>query len=369
MVWLSRLRSRPIGLQGFTLIELLIVVAIAGLIISTLLSLVVELASTEQRESARTESQRDVQLALDYITSDLKEAIYVYDNGAHPNNAGSVPRYWGYIPQSVRNNGAIPILAFWKTKYINPNEEGLPPSSLPFASSRNPPVSSNCSIAFGSGDTRDSLKLSRVIECNNLWEKRRTYSLVVYTQIAGQTGAWRGESRILRYEFDRYTTVSTLTRTGGFVDPAELYPASKEGSSESFATWPFLNAINCQNSTSYTTTQSCNGASNPGSIITSASPSVLVDFIDRPDAIRDASNSFSCPSSTHQDTSLASSTSTSFKVCIRDISAVTNNSEPQDIIVHLRGNAKGRPGIAKDTFLPALQTRIAMRGIIDRRVN
>ncbi|NJO66710.1 MAG: type II secretion system protein, partial [Leptolyngbyaceae cyanobacterium RM1_405_57] len=65
--------------SGFTLIELLVVIVIAGGIISGLMYLVVELLGVDQRESSRTETQREMQLAMDYIASELREAVYVYD--------------------------------------------------------------------------------------------------------------------------------------------------------------------------------------------------------------------------------------------------------------------------------------------------
>ena len=77
-LWLFRRRSSA---KGFTLIELLVALLIGGIISSALLYGVVELLQTNQRESSRAETQREMQLALDYISSELREAVFVYDGG------------------------------------------------------------------------------------------------------------------------------------------------------------------------------------------------------------------------------------------------------------------------------------------------
>jgi hypothetical protein len=39
----------------------------------------------------------------------------------------------------------------------------------------------------------------------------------------------------------------------------------------------------------------------------------------------------------------------------------------QDTILYVRGNAKGRPGIIGDNFLPSLETRVLSRGVLTKR--
>lgn len=79
--WLNCLLKPPKVQSGFTLIEVLIAAAIGSIIISSLLWLLVNLISTERRESALNETERDMKRTLDYIASDLKQAVYIYDGG------------------------------------------------------------------------------------------------------------------------------------------------------------------------------------------------------------------------------------------------------------------------------------------------
>ncbi|TAN85658.1 MAG: prepilin-type N-terminal cleavage/methylation domain-containing protein, partial [Phormidium sp. SL48-SHIP] len=69
----------PANNSGFTLTEILVSMIIAGLVMSGLLGLMVELLTSDARETARTETQREMQMALDYISSDIRESVYVYD--------------------------------------------------------------------------------------------------------------------------------------------------------------------------------------------------------------------------------------------------------------------------------------------------
>ena len=115
----SLLPSRSTRSKGFTLLELLVVMAISSGIIAGLMYIVVELMSTDQRESSRSETQREMQMALDYISAELREAEFVYtaDNlaCAGPTGAGAPPcsPLTAYLPPAVSNN-SMPILAFWK---------------------------------------------------------------------------------------------------------------------------------------------------------------------------------------------------------------------------------------------------------------
>ncbi|NER00416.1 MAG: prepilin-type N-terminal cleavage/methylation domain-containing protein, partial [Cyanothece sp. SIO2G6] len=107
--------------KGFTLIELLIVVLIAGGIISGLMFLVVELLTADQREASRNQTQQEMQLAMDYISAELREAVYVYDetclSGTASGNVTDVtycPGLLNHLPEFLSTGGSTPILAFWK---------------------------------------------------------------------------------------------------------------------------------------------------------------------------------------------------------------------------------------------------------------
>lgn len=380
--------------QGFTLIELLIVVIISSIIVSALLTLVVQLIGTEQRESVRTETQREAQLALNYVASDLRQAVYIYDGRVHPQNPASTPSYIDYLPAALQNGADYrPVLAFWKTKPI----EDLETTPLPIFNPSSTAGGGCQTFVTGAGAT---LNLIRFNECNNLWLKRQNYSLVAYFQAINNATTnpndrWQGKSRIVRYELDKYSDagLATLTRNAGYVDPAEI-------GSDGFANWPFgppttagANPVeNCQ-------TTSCADAPPAGTPAGTAQ--TLVDYVDlvtpatsakdlalrnnEPDdcgALNitgntvDASGNSVDPTGFTEYFMTPSKDNTDFPkpaffVCLRNTAdpALPNNprvGQIQDTVVFLRGNANGRGGTATDSFLPTLETRITMRGVIDR---
>ena len=117
-IWLFRwlLQQQKRQVSGFTLTEVLISIAIAGLIVSGLLSLVVELLQIDRREITLERVQRDMQRAIDYISDDLEEAVYVYDNarlGEIVDDIGQLDALEG--PGGVGSGDAVPLLAFWRT--------------------------------------------------------------------------------------------------------------------------------------------------------------------------------------------------------------------------------------------------------------
>ena len=346
---------------GFTLTELLVVVAIAGVIVSALMALVVELIGTEQRESVRTETQRSMQLALNYIAADLKQAVYIYGDEANPQDITSVPSYMKYLPDEYDDEDFRPVLAFWKPRSIDLENLVANGSGLP--------AYDDCATTFDDNDDATEVRLRR--ECQSIWKQRRAYSLVVYFQVPkgvrNADGKWKGESRIARYELFKYNNLTdanaadVFDRTPGFVDPAEL-------GSDAFQSWPWSGTEDCQ-------ADSCvEDLADPGAPLYGAGPAVLVDFVDDPGAAR-ASEPTTCENlgATAGDYKRVPSAdagyakvSNSFFVCLRDTSGVLG--EAQDVIVYLRGNAKGRGGANSDAFLPTMQTRVTMRGIIDKNV-
>lgn len=336
---------------GFTLIELLVVLIIGSLIVASLMTLVIQLVSTEQRESARTETQREMQLALDYISSDLRQAVYVYDT----------PSYLPFLPADLQNAGNYrPVVAFWKPKPIDPSTAGIPAYSPTLA---DPGCSSTYS---GANDPRRT-------ECNNLWLQRRTYSLVVYFEVPndGSNPIWEGQSRIERYELDKYSNIATFERNPGFVDPSELGAGG-------FENWPFLNNVNCQ-TTSCVANQAAPGT--PPATPPAGSLATLVDFVDTSEAgtgraaTRRAAEPATCPADyLIQPNVDAAKPNPSFFMCIRDDTPdpnlPNNSNDVRDIQLYLRGNVGARLGGAGDGDVPldALQTQLTMRGVIDKRV-
>ncbi len=375
--------------EGFTLTELLVVVIISSIIVSALLGLVVQLVGTEQRESVRTETQREMQLALNYIASDLRQAVYIYEGTPHPEEPASVPSYIDFLPNALQGANYRPVLAFWKTSAV-PNLEG---TGLPDFNPNN--IGGGC-LDFGLLANGNPGPLAN--ECNNLWLKRQNYSLVAYFQVVNDAAdKWKGKSRIARYELDKYSNVAALERNDGYVDPAEI-------GSSGFTTWPYGPAdatgggiVDCQEQTC-AGTQGNAGTPNGGA-------QVLIDYVDfidnatppdqvalraqepddcgvlnipgdsvidgdsvtpdTPDPGDDFVNYYMIPKPD------AANPKPAFFVCLKNTRDPAQPGNPrvgqiQDTVVFLRGNANGRGGTGTDSFLPTLQTRVTMRGVIDR---
>ena len=77
----QRNRSNPAKTEkGMTLIELLIGTVMAFLIITPMLTFVVDMLNTDRREQVKSNTEQDIQAAVDFIAQDLSQAIYIYDN-------------------------------------------------------------------------------------------------------------------------------------------------------------------------------------------------------------------------------------------------------------------------------------------------
>jgi prepilin-type N-terminal cleavage/methylation domain-containing protein len=381
---LSR-RSTPA--LGFTLTELLVTIVIAALILSSLLWLVVNLLNTDQREYALTETQRDMQRTLDYIVSDMKEAVYIYDGSCNllPNatpTSNSCPSYANFLPSS-----GTPVLAFWKTDPVSSAALAANPFLLT-------PSSDACVTNFTG---------AKITECQGLRKKRYTYTLVVYSQdTTTGTNTWEGKSRIYRYELPKYATLTTLTRNQGYVDPSEAGAGV-------FQTWPYVGSTSNSTNLQATCSTSClDGVAQVSGVASNTSSRVaLTDFVDvllptdrvtALDADGDGSveSTEACRSGyqlTPRVPATGNASSLSFYACVRSNNEDRNNngtlqttaglaedfngnnsldttnnvSANQDVIIYLRGNAWGRAGNVNDTtFTPILSTQVTMRGVIDK---
>ncbi|NJO74713.1 MAG: type II secretion system protein [Leptolyngbyaceae cyanobacterium RM1_406_9] len=201
--------------SGFTLIELLVVILISGGIISGLMYLVVELLTIDQREASRTETQREMQLAMDYIASELREAVYVYDGrcfaGNDPgnsNNPESCYRLIDHLPANLQNANNIPVLAFWKQQPV--------PEPVKVR------CSANANNAIANGDPCTSAS---------------SYALVVYyISLEDPNNIWAGRARIKRYALTEFQNDGTSNNV--FAGGPRTYVKPDEASVK-FASWPY----------------------------------------------------------------------------------------------------------------------------------
>lgn len=168
--------------QGFTLLELLVALLVSGFIFSGLLSMIVSFLNVDRRESRLDQLQQDVQRASDFITDDLREAIYVY------NDVYDDAAFLALIRQYI-NAASTPVLVFWRPVPI----EG---SELDYIEFPTDPTK-NCVTEYTGGDIQ---------ECELLRARRSTYSLVIYAHRDNDpaTENWRGPARLERYELPKY---------------------------------------------------------------------------------------------------------------------------------------------------------------------
>lgn len=176
--------------QGFTLIELLVSLIVGSLIVGTMLYFVVELLGVNAREERLTQVQQDTRRALDYISRDLQEAIFVY---ADPEAIA------GELSDAPADSTAV--VAFWRLR----------------------PITIDRPNVAGTATSLGTCPANRDEECEILRVRHNVYDLVVYFTRENQPGEiWSGPNRIVRYELTKYTHVGNLTPTPGYVDPSML---------------------------------------------------------------------------------------------------------------------------------------------------
>ncbi|MEC4983490.1 MAG: hormogonium polysaccharide secretion pseudopilin HpsC [Oscillatoria sp. PMC 1068.18] len=109
---------------GYTLIELLIAMIIAFIILTPLLAFAVDILDTDRKEQAKVQSEQEIDSALDYMSRDLQQAVYIYDREGLDNNTGIADQ----LP--VAGNGQIcpsgatctPVLVFWKRTHLSKDD-------------------------------------------------------------------------------------------------------------------------------------------------------------------------------------------------------------------------------------------------------
>lgn len=334
MRWL--LRAKQAGRQGFTLIELLVAMVIGTLIMGTMLYMVVELMQVNRREEVLTQTQQDMRRAIDYISRDTREAVFIYSTPSTVVEApaadgtpgtrtllqelGITVNGAGVVTAPANLSGATPVLAFWRLDPV--------PTDSTF-------WGLNCATAFSGNQFR-------INECNTLRLRQSFYTLVLYFQRPNTgTDIWGGPSHIVRYELPKYSVanIPTLTQRQGYSDPTNC---------TSFANWRAPNA-NCD----------------PGNVgAPAATISVLTDYV----ALQPP-NGPACPAN-----SVASPANPQgFFTCISDGTAEPGDvGRNQTLRIFLQGNAlAGRPGIvnalSQASSLPVLESEVLVRGVLNKQ--
>lgn len=306
------LRATKFRRQGFTLLELLVAMIMGAILISGLLYIAVELLGVNRREEALTQTQQDMKRAIDYITQDAREAVYVYSAPGITD-----PDTNTFTPFSTLLDdlpaGATPILAFWR----------IDPVDIP--------ASLDCS----------AVAAAKEAECNTLKIRQAVYTLVVYLQ-EDNTGndIWEGPSRIIRYELPKYSNLANLTQTPGYVDPT-----SQDSSFEAWA---------------------------PSGTVNAPSSAVLADSVD----FLATDQNPTCPANYDLtpagNTSFYVCVLSNNPLDAADV--LDQGRSNQSLLVYLRGNAtegQGRGGLmntnSEEGRLPTLESQILIRGVLDKQ--
>jgi prepilin-type N-terminal cleavage/methylation domain-containing protein len=351
--WFRRQRLQQRGKQeataGFTLLELLIALLVGSIILTGLMTLVIEMLRLERRETAVDDVQRDMRRAIDYMASDVAEAIYVYI----PQKEDGSMTEWTDTSQDASRFEAIRaiaknradidaediVFAFWRPDFIE-DPDDLPPESL-----------------CGDANKRTNLT-DKERDCRNLRERRGYFTLVIYQLVSNgdrnANGVWKGKARLERYELPMYEDTKTVDRSEGFDHndgPIDTDPTDDQNIN--FFNWvPNGNTIDGKST-------------------------VLVDYVAEVDIPDDELN---CSEGLIPVT--AQNGIRSFYTCIRnpgDYDDPANRDESplalenQNLEIHLQGDIDPRSGrnqglgldaLSQQSQLPTLSTGVFVQGLI-----
>jgi type II secretory pathway pseudopilin PulG len=99
--------------KGMTMIELLVGTVIAFIVITPLMGMVIGLLNDDQRESAKANTEEEIQSALDYIGEDVSQSLHIYTKSDIDTTVKT------FLPTD-----GTPVLVFWKRKIV---EDAVPP--------------------------------------------------------------------------------------------------------------------------------------------------------------------------------------------------------------------------------------------------
>ena len=358
-----------IRVKGFTLIELLISILISTVIISTLLAFTVNIMETDRREQAKVESQGDVQAALNYISNDLQEAVYIYNaDSLNYNNADAAPGpgIKDQLPDATvdpvfASDKSTPVLVFWKRKYFAPDTEVSVGGStkkvgcLEYGTT----TTNSAAPAAPSGSPVPTATPVPNATCdgnNPVGAGRYTYALVAYYLIydnpAGTNSSWSNAARIGRWELSdgiRATCQSSDITTCADPKPVARIDVTAAGalagsSNVNYWTLPDQGFRPFDTSGGLIDALMNKWTKSPAGYASSNVPKILVDFID------------DTPYSTDQDDGTGGNTPTGnppIEILVRpnSIDATTNRRQNTDCL-------DANTGVGSDTTAPTETQRI-----------
>ena len=276
--------------HGFTLVELLIGLVMAFLVLTPLFGLMISIMNTDEKEQAKTTSEQELQTAIDFITRDLQQAVYIYDYQGVTNNYNTIAANSGIKDSLPTVTDGVPILVFWKQELVS-------------------------NVIPTTGTNKDDASI---------------YSLVAYYLINSPSTIWSNTARIARWQIK--DGVRSPSDTSGVTCNPSYNTSIKFVTCPSPGFKPFdLDMNQWQRSGSFTN-----------------DPQVLVDFIDQ--TPRDQTNvpniTPSCANANQSSvtiTPISSATMTSFYACVSNYADPTNQGQVISTAqIFIRGNALAR---------------------------
>lgn len=307
--------------HGFTLVELLIGLVMAFLVLTPLFGLMISIMNTDEKEQAKTTSEQELQTAIDFITRDLQQAVYIYDYQGVTNNYNTIAANSGIKDSLPTVAGGVPILVFWKQEVV-----------------------------------------SNVIPTTGPNDDASVYSLVAYYLINSPSTIWSNTARIARWQIK--DGVRSPSDTSGVTCNPSYNTSIK-----------FVDADNCPSPGFKPFDLDMNQWQRSGSFTND--PQVLVDFIDQ--TPRDQTNVPNITPSCAQDdnqpgvtiTPISSTTMTSFYACVSNYADPTNQGQVISTAqIFIRGNALARiqtsnidyEDNSQQTYFPTVSAIIQARG-------
>jgi type II secretory pathway pseudopilin PulG len=308
---------------GFTLIELLVGVILAFLVITPLLGFMVNIMNTDRQEQAKTNSDQELQAALDYINRDVQQAVYIYDKEG-------VEAISSQLPEGPDKT---PVLVFWKRKLVEKSN----PINI---------RTTDCTTA--------------PTECNDAF----VYSLVAYYLIKDQSTTWSKAARIGRFEIHD----GVRKADGAYVDPDD----PRVGKSEDFQAFDLTQGETLAEKMNSWTTESRSNTSYDTADLPESN--ILIDYIDQTNTADANLPSEACPDTTvgndpgwtqvpDYDTVSETFKTYSFYTCVY--------SSKNTARVFLRGNALARIeknnytyNAQKSAFFPKARLEVRGTGVL-----